>query len=68
MARAIQFGKRLTLRSVSQTLFRGWIQARAGDPAAIVADAQTIRRILSWTPAYDDIETIVRHVPAWEQG
>lgn len=40
---------------------------RAGDPAAIVADVQAIRRILSWTPAYDDLETIVRHALAWEQ-
>jgi UDP-glucose 4-epimerase len=40
---------------------------RAGDPAAIVADVQAIRRVLSWTPAYDDLETIVRHALAWEQ-
>ena len=40
---------------------------RAGDPAQIVADVQAIRRILSWTPAYDDLETIVRHALAWER-
>jgi UDP-glucose 4-epimerase len=40
---------------------------RAGDPAAIVADTQAIRRVLSWMPAYDNLETIVRHALAWEQ-
>ena len=32
---------------------------RAGDPAAIVADVQDIKRILSWRLALDDLETIV---------
>jgi UDP-glucose 4-epimerase len=40
---------------------------RAGDPASIVADTRAIRRVLSWTPAYDELETIVRHALAWEQ-
>jgi UDP-glucose 4-epimerase len=40
---------------------------RAGDPVAIVADARAIRRILSWAPAYDDLQTIVRHALSWEQ-
>ena len=41
---------------------------RAGDPAQIVADVQAIRRVLGWKPAYDDLETIVRHALAWEQN
>jgi UDP-glucose 4-epimerase len=40
---------------------------RAGDPASIVADTQAIRRVLSWTPAYDNLETIVGHALAWER-
>jgi UDP-glucose 4-epimerase len=40
---------------------------RVGDPASIVADTRAIRRVLSWMPAYDDLETIVRHALAWEQ-
>jgi UDP-glucose 4-epimerase len=40
---------------------------RSGDPASVVADTQAIRRILAWAPAYDDLETIVRHAIAWEQ-
>jgi UDP-glucose 4-epimerase len=41
--------------------------ARAGDPAAIVASANKIRRTLGWQPKFDDLETIVRHALAWEQ-
>jgi UDP-glucose 4-epimerase len=41
--------------------------ARAGDPAAIVASAGKIRRILGWQPEFDDLETIVRHALAWER-
>ena len=40
---------------------------RAGDPAAIVADVQAIKGILSWKPDYDDLHTIVRHALAWEK-
>jgi UDP-glucose 4-epimerase len=40
---------------------------RLGDPASIVADTQAIRRTLSWVPAYDDLDSIVRHALAWEQ-
>jgi UDP-glucose 4-epimerase len=40
---------------------------RAGDPAAIVADAGRIRAQLGWVPKFDDLETIVRHALAWEE-
>lgn len=39
---------------------------RAGDPAALVAKADRARKELGWTPAYDDLETIVGHAFAWE--
>jgi len=39
---------------------------RSGDPARLVADSQLIRRQLRWSPAYSDLETIVRHAWAWE--
>jgi UDP-glucose 4-epimerase len=39
---------------------------RAGDPAAIVADAARIRRQLRWEPHFDDLDTIVGHALAWE--
>jgi UDP-glucose 4-epimerase len=40
---------------------------RPGDPAFVVADTQAIRRTLAWTPAYDDLDVIVRHALAWER-
>ena len=40
---------------------------RAGDPAAIVADASRIRATLGWTPQYDNLGTIVDHALAWER-
>ena len=40
---------------------------RAGDPIAIVADSRLLRQLLSWVPAYDDLDTIVGHALAWER-
>jgi UDP-glucose 4-epimerase len=39
---------------------------RAGDPPQIVAASDKIRAALGWTPAYDDLDTIVKHALAWE--
>ena len=40
---------------------------RAGDPAALVADVERIRRTLDWQPQFDDLDTIVGHALAWER-
>jgi UDP-glucose 4-epimerase len=40
---------------------------RAGDPPGLVAAADRIREILSWTPRHRDLEGIVRSALAWEQ-
>ena len=40
---------------------------RAGDPPELVAVADRVRSVLGWTPAYDDLETIVRTSLAWER-
>ncbi|ALA16631.1 MULTISPECIES: UDP-glucose 4-epimerase GalE [unclassified Chelatococcus] len=40
---------------------------RAGDPAAIVADASRIRALLDWQPRYDDLDVIVSQALAWEK-
>jgi UDP-glucose 4-epimerase len=40
---------------------------RAGDPAAIVADAGRLRAMLGWEPQWDDLDRIVAHALAWEQ-
>jgi len=39
---------------------------RAGDPAALVASADRIRKVLGWQPQLNDLETIVTHAYAWE--
>ncbi|MDH7497203.1 MAG: GDP-mannose 4,6-dehydratase, partial [Syntrophomonadaceae bacterium] len=40
---------------------------RPGDPPALVADATRLRQELGWQPAYDDLDTIVRHAWEWEK-
>ena len=40
---------------------------RAGDPASVVANPARIKQALGWTPAYDDLDTIVSHAFAWEK-
>jgi UDP-glucose 4-epimerase len=40
---------------------------RAGDPPALVARADRIRRELNWKPRLDDLDTIVRTSLAWEK-
>lgn len=40
---------------------------RPGDPASVVSDPRRIKAALGWTPAYDDLDTIVTHALAWEK-
>ena len=40
---------------------------RAGDPAAIVAGADRVRRILGWQPKHNDLDFIVQSALAWER-
>ena len=40
---------------------------RPGDVPALVADNRRLRLVLEWTPAYDDIELIVRSAWEWEK-
>ena len=40
---------------------------RPGDPAAIVAANEKARKILGWTPIYDNLDEIVRQALAWEK-
>lgn len=39
---------------------------RPGDPAAIVAASEKIRRTLGWVPEHDDLDKIVAQALAWE--
>jgi UDP-glucose 4-epimerase len=40
---------------------------RPGDPPVLVAQADRIRRVLAWTPRYDNLRTIVADAWRWEQ-
>jgi UDP-glucose 4-epimerase len=40
---------------------------RPGDIMTMVADTSRIRKLLDWTPQYDDLETIAEHALAWEE-
>ncbi len=40
---------------------------RPGDPAQIVAAADRARKLLGWTPQFDDLPTIVGHALEWER-
>ncbi len=40
---------------------------RAGDPAAIVAEAERVRRVLGWRPRRDNLDEIVRQALDWER-
>jgi UDP-glucose 4-epimerase len=40
---------------------------RPGDPAALVARSDRIRRLLGWTPKFDSIDGIVRSALDWEE-
>lgn len=51
-------GQRLTVREEPR---------RPGDPAALVARAERIRKEFGWQPRLDDLDTIVRTSYAWEQ-
>jgi UDP-glucose 4-epimerase len=40
---------------------------RDGDPAAIVAGADKVRRVMGWQPKHDDLDFIVRSALDWER-
>jgi UDP-glucose 4-epimerase len=40
---------------------------RAGDPAALVAQAKRIGEVLGWKPKLNGLDTIVSHALAWEK-
>ena len=40
---------------------------RAGDPPALIAKAEKVRKVLGWTPRLDDIDVIVRTSLEWEK-
>lgn len=69
------YGKGYSVREVVEAVKRvsgtdfpvRWVDRRPGDPATIVADTAKLHRALDWTPAHDDLDTIVGHALAWER-
>ena len=39
---------------------------RPGDPAVLVADNKKIKKVLNWTPKFDDLEFIIKTAWNWE--
>jgi UDP-glucose 4-epimerase len=57
-----------TVKRVSRVDFPVTLSGRrAGDPAAIVATGERVRKELGWMPEFDDLELIVRHALDWER-
>jgi UDP-glucose 4-epimerase len=44
-----------------------FVDRRPGDPPVLIADPSKIRRELSWTPKYDDLDYIIRTAWEWEK-
>jgi UDP-glucose 4-epimerase len=60
----IETARRLTGRPIPVKLE----PRRAGDPARLVASSARARRVLGWTPAYPELETIIRTAWHWRQA
>jgi len=43
------------------------VARRAGDPAVLIADSNSIRQELGWQPAYEDVGEIIRSAWAWHR-
>ncbi|MCW1840183.1 UDP-glucose 4-epimerase GalE [Prosthecomicrobium hirschii] len=41
---------------------------RPGDSPKVVARSERVRQVLGWAPRWDDLDTIVGHVLAWERA
>lgn len=67
------YGRGFTVREVIDVVKRlsgvefpvAEAQRRAGDPEALMADNQRIQNRLGWTPAYDELDTIVQTALDW---
>ncbi len=57
------------VRRASNTQFKVIEEPRrAGDSPKVVARADKVRDTLNWQPRYNDLDTIVTHALAWEDG
>lgn len=56
------------VKRISRTNFKVIeCKRRAGDPPALVASNNKIRKIMGWSPHYDDIDIIVKTALDWER-
>ena len=62
-ARRDRFGE----ARVAERFYREAGPRRDGDPAAIVAKADRISKVLGWEPRLNDLDTIVGHALGWEK-
>ncbi|MDD5296589.1 MAG: UDP-glucose 4-epimerase GalE [Rhodocyclaceae bacterium] len=44
------------------------VERRAGDPPILVADAGQAHNVLGWSPAYPDLDEIVKHAVQWHRA
>jgi UDP-glucose 4-epimerase len=42
-------------------------ERRSGDPACVTASVQKIKKILSWQPKYDNLDSIISSALDWEK-
>jgi UDP-glucose 4-epimerase len=71
----VGYGRGYSVRELLQTVERvagkklHVIEAprRAGDPPALIAQAERVRKTLGWQPKHDNLETIVKTQLAWER-
>jgi len=68
------YGRGYSIREVLDAVTRGvghpflvnFSNRRPGDIVVSVAAAQRIRKLLDWTPQFENLDTIVGHALAWE--
>jgi UDP-glucose 4-epimerase len=68
------YGRGYSIREVLDAVTRGvghpflvnFSSRRPGDIVVSVAAAQRIRKLLDWTPQFENLDTIVGHALAWE--
>ncbi|MBC8049321.1 MAG: UDP-glucose 4-epimerase GalE [Chitinophagales bacterium] len=62
VAQVIDVAREVTVRAITVED----VAPRAGDPAILVADSNSIRNALGWAPRYDELGVIVEHAWRWE--
>jgi UDP-glucose 4-epimerase len=57
-----------TVKRVSGVDFPVKMEARRpGDPAELISNPSRARKVLGWTPRFDDLDIIVEHALSWER-